>query len=323
MFRRSIGRAIAIPVALAGLFFVPQRFHAPVVSSSVSASVPSVSADSSTTTHPYVRAALMRQVLARSVAACPGEASVVISCPEEGWDVTRNADAVVPAASVIKLPILLALHSLADRGELSFDEPVVLETGDLTGGAGNLKFRGAGSPYRVSDLAEKMIVESDNTATNALIRHVGREKLDAEFRALALERTRLDHAILRSPEDNPTTAAEMAHVLASLLPSGSPASSDAAAAVAQRLAVRDLLERARNRRRLGRFLPAAVPLAHKTGTLRSVIHDVGIISTPHGEVVLSALVTRVANPDAAELWLGKLGKTVFEAMGGVTSPPAR
>ncbi len=239
---------------------------------------------------------------------CPGRPSILVFLPEREGVVERDGHRIVRAASLIKLPILAAIVSLCRRGAGSLDEEILLLEEDRTGGSGSLQHASFHRLRTVRELAERMIIESDNTATNALIRRFGLASIDAEFRRMGLVATRLERRILESREDNPVTAAEMAALLRDL---NDAASTRFDLPAEDRALMISMLERATGRQRLGRFLPAETTLAHKTGTLRGVVHDAGIIDTPRGPVIVSALIDGAESRERAEAWLGRLGRLLY------------
>ncbi len=245
--------------------------------------------------------AVLEERLRALIASCPGDPALVVMPPDASWTIAHDAEETTSAASLIKLPIHLALDRLAADGRIDPGMLVTLEGEDRTPGSGRLRDARAGRTFRLRELAERMIVESDNTATNAIIRLVGQDTLQAEFLRLGLRATRLERRILAQGGDNATTAAEMALLLAAL-PEGP---------------VRETLERVENRRRLARDLPAATPIAHKTGTLRRFVHDAGRMETPHGPLIVVGLVRHASSWPEAEDWLAALGRTVYEAGGEV------
>ena len=84
---------------------------------------------------------------------------------------------------------------------------------------------------------------------------------------------------------------------------------------ADALLARALLRSASNAMRLKRYLPDTVSVEHKTGTLRDIVHDAGIVSTPSGDVIVAGLISNVTDRNEAEKWLGLLGKIVYERAG--------
>ncbi|RMH54772.1 MAG: serine hydrolase [Candidatus Hydrogenedentota bacterium] len=251
-----------------------------------------------------------RSILTRLLADSPAKVSVVVCDPRNGWRFEYGSDEIVRAASVIKLPILVALFRMAERGEITLQTRYHLREKDRTGGSGRLRFL----PFRhrtfsLRELAERMIRDSDNTATNAIIRIVGNKKLNREFVRMGFKSTRLRHRILASPKDNPTTAEEISRLLLEL---ENPTSGrNLLYSDTSRRELLAILETCSNRERLARYLPESLPVPHKTGTLRDVVHDAGILPTRGGPLVVVALTTQVPRRRDAARWIARLGGTLY------------
>ena len=88
------------------------------------------------------------------------------------------ADEIFPTASVIKLAVLLALMQQVEDGQYSLDDPLMLRRADHVAGSGLLQFLSPGLTMPIRDWAFLMMNISDNLATNALIDHVGMDKVN-------------------------------------------------------------------------------------------------------------------------------------------------
>ncbi len=82
-------------------------------------------------------------------------------------------------ASGIKVPVAIAVLRAVARGELALDTRIELRAEDFVDGAGATNHHRAGSRLRLDWLLEQMIVHSDNTASDVLIRSVGIEAVNA------------------------------------------------------------------------------------------------------------------------------------------------
>jgi beta-lactamase class A len=103
-----------------------------------------------------------------------------------------NADEAFPAASIIKVPVLLEFYRQAEEGALSPGDVWPLREEDKVGGSGVLQYLGAGSTsMTLEDYARLMINLSDNTATNVVIDLVGMGSVNGLLEHLGLETTRL------------------------------------------------------------------------------------------------------------------------------------
>jgi len=87
--------------------------------------------------------------------------------------IAYRAGETFPAASVIKLPILVEAYRQVDEGRLDLSERIPLRAEDRVGGSGVLKELEPGAALTLRDLLTLMIVVSDNTATNMVIDRVG------------------------------------------------------------------------------------------------------------------------------------------------------
>jgi len=89
-----------------------------------------------------------------------------------------NETKVVSSASTIKVPILVEALRQADQGELIWNDEVLVEDKDVVGGSGTIKNDPIPASYTVKELAELMMVVSDNTATNLIAERVGFDQVN-------------------------------------------------------------------------------------------------------------------------------------------------
>ena len=87
--------------------------------------------------------------------------------------VNIQGETAFSSASTIKVPVLVALFQELDRGTVRLDEQLVMSKELIAGGSGNMQYEEPGKQFSVLETATKMIVISDNTATNMLIERLG------------------------------------------------------------------------------------------------------------------------------------------------------
>jgi beta-lactamase class A len=77
-------------------------------------------------------------------------------------------------ASTVKLPIYLTLAHRIQTGavDVTWETPITVKPGDIVGGTGVLQ-NAPGSTHTVREIAQLMIVESDNVAANLLLGRLG------------------------------------------------------------------------------------------------------------------------------------------------------
>jgi beta-lactamase class A len=194
----------------------------------------------------------------------------------------RNADRVFPAASVIKLAIALTVYEQAQRAVLDLDEMLTISSGDIVGGTGSLQHGGAGRSYTIRYLCQLMLSESDNTAGNVLLKRIGVDTVNNLLVQIGADQTRvqrlfMDLAAIQAGRDNLTSPSDMALLLTLI-------AEDELIGVDGGRALRTALAQSIDTNKLPAHLPKDAVVAHKSGTLPGVEHDVAII-TPPGQSV--------------------------------------
>ena len=192
---------------------------------------------------------------------------------DTGERLSLRGDETFPTASLIKVPILVTLYDLADRKQLSLDDPLTVLKIDQVPGSGVLQFMHSGMSLSVHDAASLMIVLSDNTATNLLLDRIAIRRVWTKMESLGLPNTkvhsktflRLTSVAMDSSVKyglGVSTPNEMAHLFA-LLADGkavSPAADSAMLDILRNNADGDSMQRSIN----GMSVP------HKTGATDSV-----------------------------------------------------
>ncbi|HOE13316.1 MAG TPA: class A beta-lactamase-related serine hydrolase [Candidatus Saccharicenans sp.] len=239
-----------------------------------------------------------------------GEAGIVVEDLETGWTFIHNEDQPFPAASLVKIPIMVACFKAAQEGRLDLSEKHVLRREDRVGGSGILRRMRNGRSFTYSQLIDYMVTESDNIACNIMIDRLGFDYINQVFEELGLEKTRLnrkmiDFAARDQGIENYTTAAEMTGLLDRIYHHRcfNAEISERCLAVLKRQKIND---------RLPRYLPKEVTVAHKTGLEKEVCHDAGIVFTPSGDYIITVLVHTWGGPGSAKIFIGRLSSYFYE-----------
>ncbi len=220
-----------------------------------------------------------------------------------------NGDKAFPAASTIKLPILIALFQDIEVGRIRLDETLVMRRGLVAGGSGDMQNMRVGRKFTVLETATKMMTISDNTATNMIIDRLGGFNiLNKRFQSLGLRNTALRHLLADVQGTNTTSPKDL--VLLSGLLTNSQVLSDAS-----RSQILDIMRRCHNQSMLPSGLGAGAVIAHKTGTLRFVLGDAGIIQTASGKRYLAGILVKRPNHDSrAKSFIRQVSRIVYDYM---------
>jgi beta-lactamase class A len=255
----------------------------------------------------------LRNEFARLAAQSPGTLGVAVVHLESGRQVSFNGDQRFPMASAYKIPIAYELLRRVDAGEDQLERMVTLQSDDFHPGSGTLTalfnppgFDKPGVALSLRHLLELMILISDNSATDILLREVGgAEPVNRQLTALGVSGVQVDGPTkemianwrkngngVDGQNRNTATPAGMAALLTKLH-RGEGLKPEAAALFL------DVLRRCQTgNARLKGMLPEGTVVMHKTGTLGGVANDAGFIRLP-GEAGTLAIAVFVKGADAA------------------------
>jgi len=211
-----------------------------------------------------------------------------------------NEEGDFTPASLLKIPIALAIMKKVDRGEIKLDDTITVTEQDVDT---LYDFHYAplqvGANYTISDLLRRMISLSDNTAKNALKEKLSLEEIDAVF----------VHVGIRDPyvsEDNQTLSPRgYTRIFKALYYSTylSPASSERLLDLATNTPDEDLLSQ---------NLPSQIVVAHKLGIIENeFLHDCGIVYHPKNPYFICIMTKGLSSNDSSEL-IPKISKDVFD-----------
>ena len=246
----------------------------------------------------------------------PGVAGVYVRDLEGDYGYGIRPDEQYFSASIIKIPVMVAVYRKVDEGELSFSQMVEIKEEDWAAGAGWLQWERAGTKQTVGDLLLLMMTQSDNVATNALVRTVGgTDHVNEVARSLGAENTLLYQKLSSEraaiPQlDNRSTPRDMAAMMQQI------ADGEAASEKSCRHMI-ELMDLNELDWWLDAGLPADVYAANKAGWLYEVYDDVGIVRAgdrPYVIAILSKYGT--GNVDRGRLLIEDLSRIVWESQNG-------
>ncbi|WP_281266498.1 serine hydrolase [Curtobacterium sp. 9128] len=243
----------------------------------------------------------------------------VLLDPTGGTVSERDADVVLPAASTIKLVVLLALLLEVDDGTIALDRSVTVSSTTASAAGGGIvvrpdpedadpEFPPDGAEATVAALAGMMIERSSNEATNVLLDLLGPERIAETIRAAELGRTVLarklgDVPAQRAGLENRSSASDLARTMHLLVSGRMLAASSAAFA-------RAVLARQRFPH-IARELPPGRWWGSKSGWVPGVVHDVAAFATTADADDASVLAVCTRGFDEAQ------GDAVIRSVGSV------
>jgi beta-lactamase class A len=221
--------------------------------------------------------------------------------------VNFQGNQVVSAASTIKIPILVAFFQDVDAGKIYLDEMLTLTDNNKAGGSGKMQYYKTGSQFSALEVATKMIVVSDNSATNMLIERLGgAEALNERFRSFGLKSTAIRNPLPDLEGTNTTSSEDLVYLL-------SQVNEGKLISMRSRDRLLNIMTATENRSLLPQGLEKDATIAHKTGDIGSVLADAGIIDLPNGKRYIGGvMVKRPHNDPKARTLIQEISRTAYQ-----------
>lgn len=224
-------------------------------------------------------------------------------------------DVVCAAASVGKIPVLVALMQAVGAGEMALEERIHVDNGARTGGPTGLSVLPDAMDLSLRAVAQLMIALSDNHATDLILDRVAPARVTAAMQALGLRSIHLSGTIrdlyAREQQRYDGVDAAAARVLLATDPDLKPQTAawrttpsdmtrllqliwvDHAAPPPLCTVMRAMLGHCATNNGLVSGFPAHLQpgIAHKTGTLTGIRNDVGVIDDGDGHRCAVAVFT--------------------------------
>ncbi|MDR7436677.1 MAG: serine hydrolase [Armatimonadota bacterium] len=251
-----------------------------------------------------------RPAIDRLISQAPGTVGLVIRDLASGTSLEWASAERFPAASIIKIPVLVEALRQVQEGRLRLHDRVAISARAKVGGFGILKELESVGELTLRDLLTLMIIISDNTAANLCIDLVGMDRVNDLLASLnlggtVLQRKMMDMEARQRGLDNFTTPDDTARLLELLATRRvlDPELCDLAIGILSRQQVRD---------RIPLLLPPDVTVAHKTGELPEIRHDAGIIFSTPGPLIVAAFTKGFSTPLGRGLVGGEASTLIAE-----------
>jgi beta-lactamase class A len=262
---------------------------------------------------------LEREVRFAALREAPGAQLSLWLAQADGHELLAvDADRPVPAASTLKVLILVEAHAQAIDGSFHWADEHTLLPEEIVGGTGSFQREQVRSSWTYLQFARRMISESDNTAANILLRRLGMRNVNERAAQLGLQVTRFerefqDFEARRLGKENWTTAREMGQLLRAIFRKE----------ILTREACEDMIAFLEHtaRGRIAAGVPKEIPVGHKSGSLTPGLrHDAGWVRLPGHPYVLSVFLDGFIEDPTGEEDRGvnaieAIGRIVFDSVG--------
>lgn len=194
-----------------------------------------------------------------------------------GANVAVNKDVKIWPASLMKIPIAIAVMKKIEDGKWKTDGDFFLKDEDKNNEFGKLYEKKTGTRFSAEDLLDEMLINSDNTARNIFVRNMQWENVDDVLEHLGME---YDYK-----NDERITAKKYSIFWRSLFTSSylTPENS-------QKLI--DIMSHSATNEYLSQGMPSEVKFSHKIGVAyeSNVYSDSGIVYIPSRPFILTVMI---------------------------------
>jgi beta-lactamase class A len=248
---------------------------------------------------------------------------------QTGETLLLNERETFHAASTMKTPVMIEVYKQASKGKFALSDSVVVKNefySIVDSSVFHLNpaddseqelYKQVGKKKVRSSLVYDMIIVSSNLATNMVIEWVGPKNVTQSMRELGAK----DIQVLRGVEDqkafdqglvNTTTAFDMMLIFEKL------ARGEVVDSAACKSMIDILLDQ-----KFTEIIPAQLPkdvrVAHKTGNIKGVNHDVAIVFLPDGRRYVLVLMSKeTVDEEAAKQAMAVVSKKIYDYVIGNT-----
>lgn len=223
--------------------------------------------------------------------------------------ISINADQQVPSASIIKLFIMGAVYQGIQENLFTLQQRIIIKEEDKIPYS-IISLLQTKNTYSIQDLITLMIIQSDNTATNILISLIGMKYINAFIKNQGMKQTILSRKMMdlkarESGNENYTTVEDVSKYL-NLIYEGKVVNTF----FSQNML--DIMSNQLDISMMKRELPEEIHIAHKTGDLPYIKHDVGIVYTTSGDYIFSMFTWNSKDDLCGKKLIGTVSKSVYE-----------
>ncbi|MEG4036062.1 class A beta-lactamase [Microcoleus sp. S36b_A4] len=221
--------------------------------------------------------------------AAIGRVGVTATVLETGESVSLNGNQHFPMQSVYKFPIAMAVLAQVDQGKLKLDQKIRVEASDVLQGSRILNEKSQGMEFSLAELLKYMVSESDNTASDVLLRQLGKPIIVTEYlRGLGVKGIVVANTEKELGQDTAVQYRNYATPDATIVLLRAFHEGKGLSKSSQALLLQLMTETTTGPQRIKGLLPDGTVVAHKTGTSSTVngvtaaTNDVGLVTLPNG-----------------------------------------
>lgn len=257
---------------------------------------------------------MIKEIVMEELKLAEEKVSIIIKdLTNDQWILKYDENRTFPSASIIKILIMTEALERVEKGEFNLDQKIKVRECDRVEYSlvSELKLE----EYPLIDLITLMIILSDNTATNILIELLGYERINEMAKKIGcndtiLRRKMMDFEAAKEGRENMTSPMDIA-ILMEKIYNKSIISAEMCELMIH------ILSRQKHRNMLPRYILDEVVIAHKTGELSGLNHDIGIFYLENIHYLIGIFTTDGKDDLVGKRTIGRISKLVYDNLSKV------
>lgn len=225
-----------------------------------------------------------------------GEYAFWIESFSDGERYGLNFEKGYIAASINKIPIVVQFLLDEEAGLISFTDKYKLQAKDIEEGTGGLQYKKLGSEYSYEELVSLIGKQSDNTATNAIVDIITRERVQQLCDTHGMEKTNI--------LENTTSAKNMGELFGKIY------KGEVFKDESSRQFFFDILTKTDFEDRIPAGVPEEARVVHKIGNQLQVWSDCGLVLGAKNYAI--CILTKGIKEEEAKVVLPRISELVWE-----------
>ena len=219
-----------------------------------------------------------------------------------------NSTQKLVSASIIKVPVMLAIFDEITNKKANLNDKILVTKKDIL--YDTEIFENCEKKYSINELVNWMIIKSDNTATNVLLKHFGIENINnyianvLNVNSTYLQRYMLDEKAMKNGLNNYMSQKDMLDIFTLLFNKKILNEELCNKAI-------NILYNQRCQDQIMRYIFDPIKFAHKTGALDYLNHDVGVMNINNKMVYIGISIYNSKNKKGNKKLVGNIGRTIY------------
>ena len=215
------------------------------------------------------------------------------------------------SASTIKVPIMFTAFHEVMLKNMTLDQMIPVLKEDILDDSKVFEY--GPKSYSLEELVSWMIISSDNTATNVLIRTLGMDKINKyitetlQLNSTRLERIMLDFEAIKQGRNNYTSQQDQYKMYRMLF--NHEILNDELCEKAL-----EILSNQRDKALVMRYIPFKTEFAHKTGGLDYLSHDCGIMKIGNQNIYIGVSIWDSSDIEGNGQLAGQIGRLIYDTL---------